>query len=141
MHWNEICYVITAKNRKLKKKGVILVKRFATLLLAVLFVFGLTAAQFVGNASAYPGMTEKKDEPAKETEKKATVKQITGDVSAIDAAAKTITVKGKKAELTITADEKMLKDVKVGDKVVVKYSEQDGKNVAKSIKKSEAKKE
>ncbi len=108
-------------------------KRFAILLIAALFIFGLTATQFVGDASAYPNMTEKKEEPAKTTEKKVTVKQISGDVSAIDAAAKTITVKGKKAEITITADEKMLKDVKVGDKVTVKYTEQDGKNVAKSI--------
>ena len=55
----------------------------------------------------------------------------------------TITVKGKKAEVTLTADnktsirmgkeKKTLADVKVGDKVSTRYSEMEGKNVAKSI--------
>ncbi len=74
---------------------------------------------------------------------KVKVKQITGDVAAVDAAAKSLTVKGKKAEVVISTDEKTvvkaakekksLSDVKVGDKVTVKYSEVDGKNIAKSI--------
>ena len=54
-------------------------------------------------------------------------------------ATKTIKVKGRIAEITLTTDEKMLSDVKVGDKVVVKYSEEDGKNILKSIKKAEVK--
>lgn len=66
---------------------------------------------------------------------KVKVKQITGDVAAVDAVAKSLTVKGKKAEVTVIADEKALADIKIGDKVVVKYTEQDGKNIAKSIKK------
>jgi Cu/Ag efflux protein CusF len=67
---------------------------------------------------------------------KVKVKQITGEVAAVDAAAKTLVVKGKKTEVTVTADEKALVDIKAGDKVVVKYTEQDGKNVAKSVKKA-----
>ncbi|NTU43765.1 MAG: hypothetical protein HGA78_12110, partial [Nitrospirales bacterium] len=46
---------------------------------------------------------------------------------------------GRKAEVVISADEKMLADVKAGEKVTVKYSEQDGKNVAKKITKAAAK--
>lgn len=71
------------------------------------------------------------------------VKQITGDVAAVDAAAKSLTVKGKKAEVVVSTDDKTvvkaakekktLSDVKVGDRVTVRYSELDGKNIAKSI--------
>lgn len=82
---------------------------------------------------------------------KVKVKQITGEVAAVDAAAKSLTVKGKKAEVVISTDEKTavkagkekksLSDVKVGDKVTVKYSEVDGKNIAKSIEIKPAKTE
>ncbi|MCL4490696.1 MAG: hypothetical protein M1510_02175 [Nitrospirae bacterium] len=75
---------------------------------------------------------------------KVKVKQITGDVAAVDVAAKSLTVKGKKAEVVVMIDEqktavrmdkekKSLSDVKVGDKVIVKYSEADGKNIARNI--------
>ena len=74
---------------------------------------------------------------------KVIVKQITGDVVTIDVAVKTLTVKGKKAEVVITADDKTtvklnkekktLSDIKVGDKVTLKYAETDGKKIARSI--------
>lgn len=74
---------------------------------------------------------------------KARVKQITGEVVTVDAAAKTLTVKGKKAEAVVTTDDKTvvklgkekkpLSDVKIGDTVTVKYTEAGGKAVAKSI--------
>lgn len=74
---------------------------------------------------------------------KVKIKQYTGEVVTIDATAKSLTVKGKKAEIVFTADEKTtvkvgkekksLTDVKIGDKVVVKYSEVDGKNLVRSI--------
>ncbi len=74
---------------------------------------------------------------------KVKVKQITGEVAAVDAAAKSLTVKGKKAEVVVSTDEKTtvkmdkekkaLSDVKVGDKVTVKYAEANGKSTAKSI--------
>jgi hypothetical protein len=79
---------------------------------------------------------EEKKAPAK-------IKQVTGEVTAVDAKAKTVTVKGKKGDVTVSTDDKTkvtmgkemksVADVKVGDKVIVKYSEADGKNVAKSI--------
>ena len=74
---------------------------------------------------------------------KVKVKQITGDVAAVDAAAKSLTVKGRSAEVVVSADDKTtvkmdkekksLSDVKVGDRVTVKYSESDGKNIARNI--------
>jgi ribosomal 50S subunit-recycling heat shock protein len=71
----------------------------------------------------------------------AKVHQFTGEVTAVDAAAKTITVKGKKADMTFdVSGVKGAEDIKVGDKVVVKYTEKDGKMVAKSVKKAAAKK-
>jgi hypothetical protein len=97
--------------------------------------------------AAFSGVTfaeEKKAEPAKE-EKKAPekVKQVTGEATAVDAKANTITVKGRKGEVTcdVTADTKIaagketktLADVAAGNKVTVKYVEGGGKNVAKSI--------
>lgn len=117
-------------------------KKIIALFVAVLFVLSVSSLSFAYPQAekSMPKAEEKMAEPAK-PEKKAKVKQITGEVAAVDAAAKTITVKGKKAEVVISADEKMLADVKVGDKVVVKYTEQDGKNIAKSIKKSAAKAE
>ncbi len=75
-----------------------------------------------------PGSGEKA--PAK-------VKQVTGEVTAMDA--KSITVKGKKGDVVIAVEEKMVAGIKAGDKVVVKYTEADGKNTAKSVKKAEAK--
>ncbi len=83
-----------------------------------------------------PAVAEKKAEPAK-------VKQVTGDVAAVDAKANTITVKGKKGDTVVTCDDKTkimmgkdkktLADVMVGDKVTVKYSEADGKMTAKIV--------
>jgi len=75
--------------------------------------------------------------------KKAAVQQVRGEVSAVDTTANTITVKGKKGDVTISVNDKTkimagtekkaLADIKVGDKVTVKYTEADGKNIAKSI--------
>jgi hypothetical protein len=53
---------------------------------------------------------------AAEKKAHAKVKQVTGEVTA--------------------AEDKMVKDIMAGDKVVVKYTEADGKNTAKSVKKA-----
>jgi hypothetical protein len=62
---------------------------------------------------------------------------VTGEVTAVDAAAKTLTIKGKKGEVVLTTTDKTkfakgktLADVKVGDKLSAKYSEKDGKMMA-----------
>jgi divalent metal cation (Fe/Co/Zn/Cd) transporter len=73
----------------------------------------------------------------------AAMKQVTGKVAAVDQKAMTITVQGKKGEVTASVDQKTrvmegkekktLADVQVGDKVTLKYSKADGKDIAKRI--------
>jgi len=123
-------------------------KKAIAIIVSVLFVFAITSVSFATDKTAAPAPMEKKAAPAAEkaapakAEKKAPakVKQVTGDVTAVDAKAKTITVKGKKGDVVIAVDDKMLADVKAGDKVTAKYTEADGKNTAKSVKKAAAKK-
>ena len=73
--------------------------------------------------------------------------QVTGTVEALDAAAGTFTVKGKKGNVDLKAGEKVkLGDFKVGDKVVVKYADGTASSVkavkaAKAAKKAAAKAE
>jgi len=124
-------------------------KKAIVIIVAALFIFALTSISFAAE-KAVPAPIEKKEAaPAKAEEKAvekkapAKVKQVTGEVIAVDAKANTVTVKGKKVEVIVTCDDKTkvmmgkekktLADVKAGDKVTVKYKEVDGKNVAKSI--------
>jgi len=69
---------------------------------------------------------------------------VTGEVLAVDANAKTLTVKGpKKGEVALSVTEKTkvvegtekksLEDVKVGNKVSATYTEAEGKNTASKI--------
>lgn len=102
-------------------------------------ILGIILALMV--SVAFAGATfaaeDKKAEPAKE-EKKATEKvtQTTGEVTAVDAKAMTVTVKGKKGDVTVTMpDAKMMEGVMVGDKVTCKHVEKEGKMVCKSLKK------
>ncbi len=73
----------------------------------------------------------------------ASMKQVTGNVTAVDQKTMTVTVQGKKGEVTASVDKKTrivegkekktLADVQVGDKVTLKYSKVDGKEIAKRI--------
>ncbi|MFZ6016887.1 MAG: hypothetical protein ACOYU0_04585 [Nitrospirota bacterium] len=124
-------------------------KKAIAIIVAVLFVFALTSISFAAEEKkAAPAPAEKKAEPAKPAEKKPAVKvRLTGEVKAVDAVAKTITVAKKvkekveetvvtvddKTKITLGKEKKTLVDVKVGDKVTVKYQVVDGKNVAKSV--------
>jgi hypothetical protein len=125
-------------------------KKTIAIIVAVLFVFALTSVSFAVEKKAAPAPVEKKEAaPVKAEEKKAPAKvnQVTGEVTACDTKAMTITiskkVKGKAVETVVTVDDKTkimmgkekktLADVKAGDKVTVKYKEVDGKNVAKSV--------
>ncbi|HWS14596.1 MAG TPA: hypothetical protein VN450_00235, partial [Candidatus Methylomirabilis sp.] len=64
--------------------------------------------------------------------------QVTGTVEMLDAAAGTLTVKGKKGNVDLKAGEKVkLGDFKVGDKVVVKYADGTASSV-KAVKASKA---
>ncbi len=109
-------------------------KRAISVVLALLFVFAITSISLAVEEKAVPAEKPK-------------VKQVTGEVKVVDTKAKTVTVtktvKGKAEETTVTVDDKTkimrdkesktLADVKVGDKVTVKYKEVEGKNIAKSI--------
>ena len=117
-------------------------KKVITILMSVLFVFSVAGLSFAASQNADPA-----EKAATKTVKKkhiVKVKQVTGEVTAVDAKANTLTVKAKKGEVALTTDEKTkvsigkeknksLDDVKVGDKVTAKYTEADGKNVAKSV--------
>jgi Cu/Ag efflux protein CusF len=107
-------------------------KKAIVIIVAVLFVFAITSLSFAAEGKKEAPMAAEKKAPAK-------VKWVTGEVTAVDATAKTITVKGKKGEVVIAVDEKVLSEVKAGDKVKAKYTEADGKNTAKSVKKVAAK--
>jgi Cu/Ag efflux protein CusF len=118
-------------------------KKAVSIILALLFVFAITSISFAVEEKKAAPATEEKAMPAEKTK----VKQVTGDVKAVDMKAKTITVtktmKGKAEETVATVDDKTkimmgeekkaLADVKVGEKVKVVYKEVEGKNVAKSI--------
>jgi len=119
-------------------------KKILAVVMALVFALTVTAA-FAQQPAAKPAEPAKKAEPAKPAEPakkpaKEKVKSITGEVTAVDTVGKTITVKSKKQELTIAVTDEQIKDVKAGDKVVVKYTEKDGKLTAKSVKKAAAKK-
>ena len=74
---------------------------------------------------------------------------VSGEVTAVDTAANTLTIKGKDGEVVLTTNDKTkfaegmtLADVKVGDKLSAKYSEKDGKMMAwKVMTKEDMKKE
>lgn len=118
-------------------------KKFIAMVVALMFAFSLTAAFAADKAAETKAATV----PAKDVKKSAAKKhQLTGEVKAVDAQAATLTIKGKK-EMTFSADEKLLKNVKIGDKIVVTYTESDGKanvtsiKAAKESKKAQASKE
>ncbi|MFN3396017.1 MAG: hypothetical protein ACK4Z9_04400 [Thermodesulfovibrionales bacterium] len=117
-------------------------KRVIALIVAMLFV--LSVAGFaIAAEKKEAAPAEKKEAAPAEKKAPAKVKQVTGEVTAVDATAKTLTVKGKAGDVALTADDKTtvkigkekkaLGDIKVGDKVMVRYAEMDGKNMAKSI--------
>ncbi len=107
-------------------------KKAIAIVLSLILMFAFTAVTFAAETKEAAPM-EKKAPKAKSA-------QVTGEVTAVDAKANTMTVKGKKGEVMISVDPKTkmpkgktMMDVKTGDKVTVKYMEADGKNMAKSI--------
>jgi hypothetical protein len=113
------------------------VKKTIVIIVAVLFTFALASVSFA---------VEKKAEMAKPTEMPK-VNHVIGKVKTVDIAAQTLTiaekVKGKEKETVFTVDKetsitmgkekKTFADLKVGNDVLVKYTEVEGKNVAKII--------
>lgn len=97
-------------------------KKAIAIVLSIMFILAVTSVTF----AAEKKMAAPKAEKVK-------MKQVTGEVAAVDAKANTITVKKGKKDTTITVDDKTkimvgkakkaLADVKVGDKVTVHYAE------------------
>ena len=119
-------------------------KKAIAIVVSLMFVLAFTAVSFAaekaaGGYGAPAAAPAAEKAPAKKVEKK----QVTGEVKAVDAKANTLTVTKKKEEVTVTVDDKTkimagkdkktLADVKVGDKVTVKYTVADGKNTAKRV--------
>ncbi len=112
-------------------------KKIIALAVSVLFVFSVAGLSFAAEKDSAT-----KPVPA---EKKAPIRinQVSGEVTAVDAAAKTVTIKSKNGEVTIATDDKTmvrvgrekktLADIKVGDRAISRYTEVDGKNMARSI--------
>lgn len=108
---------------------------------------------FVAFESAVFATEKKAAEPKEVKQASSKVRQATGEVTAVDDKANTLTVKSKKkGDVTCSAAAETkfehiagLADIKIGDKAELKYVEIDGKNSCKSIElktaeKKEAKK-
>ncbi len=85
---------------------------------------------------------------AKEKKYATKAMHVTGEVTAVDLVAKTLTIKGEKGEVVLTTTDKTkfakgktLADVKVGDNLTAKYVEKDGKMMAWKVMTKEEMKE
>ncbi len=99
-------------------------KKAIVVVLSLMLVFALTSISFAA-------------------EKKEAVKHVSGEVAAVDATAKTVSVKAGKHDVVVSVDDKTkitmgkeaktLADVTAGETVSVKYTEAGSKNTAESI--------
>ena len=117
-----------------------LLKAFMILFVAIAFA-GFAIAEEAKEAKPEAAPAAEKEKPAP----KAKVKSVTGEVIAVDATAKTITLKSKiKGEVTVNVtdttkikagkEDKTLADIKAGDKIRVSGKEAEGKIEAKSVR-------
>ena len=119
-------------------------KNFITIIVSILFTFAISSIPFaIGEEKA---VSTTLPVPSK-LPYASKVRQITGGVSAVNTTTNSITVtkkiRDKVVEAVVTIDDKTeimkekknksFSDIKMGDKVVVKYTKVDGKNIAKSI--------
>jgi len=116
-------------------------KKIFTVMMAVAFAFSVAGFAVAAEKAAAPAAeksataADKSATEAKKSAKKAKSHELTGTVEALDAAAGTFTVKGKKGNVDLKAGEKVkLADFKVGDKVVVKHAD----GTASSVKAAKA---
>lgn len=103
----------------------------------IVMLFTLTVLAFAQQAT--------QPAPAAPAEKKAPTSYLSvkGEVTAVDPAMNTITIKSKKQEVQLTVtdktkvligkEKKSLADVKVGDAAIARYKKENGKNIATSI--------
>ncbi len=134
--------VMKMETQNAQTKEVNNMKKILMIALAVLISVAFVTTVFAAEEkkAEKPAAAAEKA-PAAKAEKapKAEAKEFKGAFVSADAAAKTIVVKGEAAEMTFEFKGKA--DFKAGDNLVVKYTEKDGKNIAKSVKKEAAKKE
>ncbi len=105
-------------------------------------VFMVVLTVLIGAAFVTTAFAQAKPE-GKPADKPAAPKAKTfkGEFISMDAAAKTIVAKDAKGEMTFDiAGVKKMAEFKAGDKVMVAYTEKDGKMVAKAVAKQAAKK-
>jgi uncharacterized protein YxeA len=114
-------------------------KKIFTVVMAVAFAFSIAGFAVAADNAVKPmkaaeksavsaeksaASAEKSAKDAKKSAKKAKGQKVSGTIEALDAAAGTFTVKGKKETVNLKAGEKVkLDSFKVGDKVYVKYAD------------------
>ena len=118
-------------------------KKTIAVVLSLVFILAVTSITFAAEKQAAPATAPEKKMAAPAA--KATEMHVKGDITAVDAKAMTVTVKGKKGDVTVMVDDKTefklgkdkktIADLKAGEKVKIMYHEADGKNIAKSIEK------
>jgi hypothetical protein len=99
--------------------------------LSLLFVFPVSI--FFTDAVSFASASEKR------IEKKSREKTASGIVKVIDPAAKALVINGRD-EVVFIAEEALLKDIRINDKVIIKYKEAGGKKYAHSVKLEQKKK-
>ncbi|MHB1013361.1 MAG: hypothetical protein ACYC37_10720 [Desulfobacteria bacterium] len=116
-------------------------KKIFTVVMAVAFAFSVAGFAVAAEKKAAPAAAPAAEKaPVAKKAAKPKAHQITGTIEALDAAAGTFSVKGKKGNVDLKAGEKVkLGDFKVGDKVVVKYADGSASSV-KAVKAPKAKK-
>ncbi len=93
-------------------------KKMLAMFLAVVFALPLSGFAAAADNAAKPAKAAKTET---KVEKKVRSLRFTGTVEAVDAAAGTLTVKGKKGNVDLKAGEKVnLAGLKTGEKVIVK---------------------
>jgi hypothetical protein len=121
-------------------------KKIFTVVMAVAFALSLAGMAFAADNAAKPAKAaeksatsaEKSATSAKKSAKAAKGQEVSGTIEALDAAAGTFSVKGKKGNVDLKAGEKVkLDSFKVGDKVVVKYADGTASSV-KAVKAAKA---
>ena len=114
-------------------------KKAIAIIVSVVFVLSFAGLSFAADKAS--PMALAKAEKAMEKKAPAKIRRVTGKVMSVDN--ESITVKGRKADITATTGDKIkvkmgkekrtMADVKVGDKVTLRYAAADGMNTAKTI--------
>jgi uncharacterized protein YxeA len=117
----------------LNGRKVINMKRLLIVLVAVLMMFGFSAAAYAehGEKAATGGQSTVVPEKKMESKEKAV--GFSGTVTAVDKTTKTIVVKGKEGEKTFDVSKATKAEILPGEVVAVKYAEEGGKMVASSV--------